>query len=105
MSDRFANVQLAAPPPDTLYLAVRVVAPGVSPMRTAVALARCWAEPAWINAFASDAVMVLAPVPANDMKHAVELALPISEAVRETNTLPEAGIVTLVVGPTVVRST
>jgi len=39
------------------------------------------------------------------MKHAVELAFPSSADVTETSTLPEAGIVTAVVGPTVVRST
>jgi hypothetical protein len=104
MIDRFAKVQEAAPPPDTLYYAVRVVLPAFSPMRTAVALARCCAEPARTNAFASVGVMLLVPAPANDMKHAVELALPIALAVRETNSLPEPGITTGSVGPTVGRS-
>jgi hypothetical protein len=38
------------------------------------------------------------------MKHEVELALPSTAEVREMNTLPEAGTVTVVVGPIVVRS-
>ena len=104
MIERFEKAQLAAPPPETLYLAVKVVLPGVSPVRTDDALARCKAEPAWITAFASAAAMLLAPVARKDMKHAVELAFPIELVVTDTRTRPEAGIVSVAVGPTVARS-
>jgi hypothetical protein len=57
-----------------------------------------------LSAFASTAVIVFAPVPAKDMKHAVELALPSWDEVSETSSLPEAGTVTVIVGPTVARS-
>ena len=101
---RFANVQLAAPPPVTLYFAVRVVLPGFRPLRTVVALARCCADPAWIIAFASLATIVLAPLPAKDMKQDVDAELPSADEATEKSNRPEAGTVAVIVGPTVARS-
>jgi hypothetical protein len=99
--ERFANTQLALPPPATLYLAVKVVLPGLRPSRTDDALERSWAVPAWITAFASTAAV---PPTAKDMKHDVEMALPSAAVVTDTRTFPEAGTVTMIVGPGVARS-
>jgi hypothetical protein len=63
---------------------------------TEVADARCSADPARITAFASSAVT---PVAAYDIKQDVALALPCTSVVTETSTLPEAGTVTVAVGP------
>jgi hypothetical protein len=63
---------------------------------TDVADARCNADPARITAFESTAVT---PVAENDIRQDVALALPCIWAVTETSTLPEAGTVTVAVGP------
>jgi hypothetical protein len=99
----FENVQLRAPEPCALYCAVKVVLPAVSPLTTVVELARCNVPPARMAAFASEAASVFAPLAANDIKHAVELALPTVVAVTTTRTLPEAGTTSVADGPTVVR--
>jgi hypothetical protein len=51
--------------------------------------------------------VTVAPTPlvANDMKHDVEALVPVIPAVMLTRTLPEAPTATVIVGPTVVRST
>lgn len=104
MIARFEYVQFRLPEPAALYLAVKTVLPGVSPLRTEFADARCNADPARITAFESTAATVFAPVEAYDIKHDVELAFPNTSVVTETSTLPEAGTVSVTEGPTVVRS-
>jgi hypothetical protein len=106
MIDLFTNVHVAAPPPPSrLYFPVKVVPPGLSPAMTDDALARCKVPEARVTALASTAVMTLAPVPAKDMKQDTAPELPVMPLVTDTNTLPEAGTVTVAVGPAVVRST
>src|SRR5262245_5144719 len=106
MIERFTNVQLPLPPPPSrLYFAVIVVLPGVSPLRTADALARCNVPVASVTALASAAAIVLAPERANDTKHDTEPELPVMPLVTDTSTLPEAGIVNVTAGPPVARST
>ena len=105
MIDLLTNVHVALPPPPSrLYFPVKVVLPGLSPLRTADALARCKVPEARVTALASTAAIVLAPVPANDMKQDTEPELPVMPLVTDTSTLPEAGIVSVTAGPTVVRS-
>jgi hypothetical protein len=73
---------------------------GVRPVTIAVAVARCMAAPARITAVASEAAVrkcVLADT--NDIKHEVEFELPCIWDVTETSTTPEAGTVTVTVGP------
>ena len=104
--DLFENVQVAEPPPDTLYTAVKVVLPelsGVAEPRTDDALARCREDPPRTVAFASEPENVFAPLAENDMKHDVELELPMAADVTVTRTLPEAGTVRVTAGPAVVR--
>jgi hypothetical protein len=76
MIARFEKSQLRLPVPSTLYSAVNVVLPGVNPLRTDVADARCIADPARISAVVSEAARVVAPLTANDMRHDVAAALP-----------------------------
>ena len=105
MIDLFTNVHDALPPPPSrLYFPVKVVLPGLSPVRTDVALARCKVPAARVTALASTAVKVLAPVPAKDMKQDTAPELPVMPLVTDTSTLPEAGIVSVTAGPTVVKS-
>jgi len=105
MIDRLTNVHVALPPPPSrLYLPVNVVLPGVSPVRTDDALARCKVPEARVTALASTAVMLLAPAPANDMKQDTAPELPVMPLVTDTSTLPEAGTASVTAGPTVVRS-
>ena len=105
MIDRLTNVHVALPPPPSrLYLPVNVVLPGVSPVRTDDALARCKVPEARVTALASTAVMLLAPAPANDMKQDTAPELPVMPLVTDISTLPEAGIVSVTAGPTVVKS-
>ena len=105
MIDLFTNVQFAAPPPPSrLYFAVNVALPGVSPVRTDDALARCKVPAERVTALASVAAKMLAPEPANDMKQDTAPELPIMPLVTDTSTLPEAGIVSVTAGPTVVKS-
>jgi hypothetical protein len=106
MIERLTNVQLPLPPPPSrLYLAVKVVLPGVRPLRTADALARCNVPDARVTALASTAAALLAPDAANDTKHETAPELPVMPLVTETRTLPEAGTVNVTAGPPVVRST
>src|SRR4029450_13835750 len=94
MIDRFTNVHVALPPPPSrLYLPVKVVLPGVSPLRTADALARCNRPGARVTELASEAAVMLAPVVANDMQQDTAPELPVMPLVTETSTLPEAGTV------------
>ena len=105
MIDLFTNVQVALPPPPSrLYLPVNVVLPGVSPLRTADALARCNVPDASVTELASEAAVMLAPAVANDMKQDTAPELPVMPLVTETSTLPEAGTVNVTAGPAVVRS-
>ena len=105
MIERLTNVHVALPPPPSrLNFPVKVVLPGLSPARTEDALARCKVPEARVTEFASTAVMALAPVPENDMKHDTAPELPVMPLVTETSTLPEAGTVNVTAGPTVVRS-
>lgn len=106
MIERFTNVQLPLPPPPSrLYFAVKVVLPGVSPLTTAEALARCNVPDERVTAFASLATAPLAPDDANDTKHETAPELPVMPLVTETSTRPEGGIVSVTAGPVVVRST
>ena len=106
MIERFTNVQLPLPPPPSrLYFAENVVLPGIRPLTTADALARCNTPDERVTALASAAARVLAPVAANDTKHDTDPELPIMPLVTETSTLPEAGTVNATAGPLVVRST
>jgi len=105
MIDRFTNVHVALPPPPSrLYFPVNVVLPGVSPLRTDDALARCKVPEARVTALASTAVTLLAPVAAKDMKQDTAPELPVMPLVTDTSTLPEAGTVNVTAGPTVGRS-
>jgi hypothetical protein len=106
MIERFTNVQLPLPPPPSrLYFAVRVVLPGVRPLRTADALALCSTLDESVTALASDAARLLAPEAANDTKQDTAPELPVMPLVTDTSTLPEAGIVNVTAGPTLARST
>jgi|SRR5690349_7225066 len=106
MIERFTNVQVPLPPPPSrLYFAVKVVLPGVRPLRTDEALARCNVPDASVTALASTAAAVLAPDEANETKHETAPELPVMPLVTETSTLPEAGTVSVTAGPPVVRST
>jgi hypothetical protein len=100
----FAYVQVRLPVPCVLYCAVNVVLPGVRPLRTDVADARCTADPARMTAFASKAAAVFAPLMAYDIRHEVAAALPVMALVTPTSTLPDAGTVTVTDGPGVVRA-
>ena len=92
-----AYVHCVLPVPWFRYSAVKVLlTPGVRPVSTAVAVARCMAAPARITAVASEAVT---PVAAKDIKQDVELALPCIWDVTETSTTPVAGTVTVAEGP------
>lgn len=105
MIDRFTNVHVALPPPPSrLYFPVKVVLPGLSPLRTDAALARCKVPEARVTALASTAATLLAPVAANAMKQDTAPELPVMPLVTDTSTLPEAGTVSVTAGPTVVRS-
>ena len=105
MIDRFTNVHVALPPPPSrLYLPVNVVLPGLSPLMTDDALARCKVPEARVTELASTAVMALAPVPAKDMKQDTAPELPVMPLVTDSSTLPEAGTVSVTAGPTEVRS-
>lgn len=105
MIERFTNVHVALPPPPSrLYFPVNVVLPGVSPLRTDAALARCKVPEARVTELPSTAAMALAPVPANDMKQDTAPELPVMPLVTDTSTLPEAGTVNVTTGPTVVKS-
>ena len=105
MIERFTNVHDPLPPPPTrLYVPVKVVLPGVSPLRTEDALARCKVPEARVTEFASAAARLLAPEVAKDMKQDTEPELPVMPLVTETSTLPEAGTVSVAAGPTVARS-
>ena len=100
MIDLFTNKHVAAPPPPSrLYIAVSVVLPGVSPLRTDDALARCKVPAARVTALASMAGKMFAPVPANDMKQDTAPELPIMPLVADTSTLPEAGTTSVTTGP------
>ena len=103
--DLLANVHSGLPWPSVRYIAVNVVSPGVSPLSTELAEARCTDCPARTTAFASEAANVFAPVAANDTRHEVEFALPIIALVTDTSTLPEVGTLTVAEGPGVVRGT
>src|SRR5262245_3383026 len=106
MIERFTNVQLPLPPPPSrLYFAVKVVLPGVRPLRTADALARCNVPDASVPALASSAASELAPDAANDTKHDTAPELPVMPLVTDTSTLPEAGIANVTAGPPDARST
>ena len=105
MIDRFTKVHDPLPPPPSrLYFPVKTVLPGVSPLRTDAALARCNVPEARVTELASAAAIVLAPVAAKDMKQDTEPELPVMPLVTDTRTLPEAGTVNVTAGPTVVRS-
>jgi hypothetical protein len=105
MIERFTNVQVPLPPPPSrLYLAVKVVLPGVRPLSTADALARCSTPDERVTALASEAATLLAPAPANDTKQDTAPELPVMPLVTERRTRPEAGIVSVTAGPTVPRS-
>jgi hypothetical protein len=99
--DLFAYVHCVLPVPWFRYSAVKVsLTPGVKPLRIAVAVARCSADPARISAVASEAaVRTRAPADTNDIKQDVELELPCIWDVTETSTTPEAGTVTVTKGP------
>lgn len=106
MIDLLTNVHDPLPPPPSrLYFPVKVVLPGLSPLRTDDALARCKVPEARVTALASTAVTMLAPVLANDMKQDTAPELPVMPLDTETSTLPVAGTVNVTAGPTVVRST
>lgn len=105
MIDLLTNVHVALPPPPSrLYFPVKVVLPGLSPLRTDDALARCNVPEARVTALASAAATLLAPVAANDMKQDTAPELPVIPLVTDTSTLPDAGIVSVTAGPAVVRS-
>ena len=104
MIDLFTNAHVAEPPPPSrLYIAVNVVLPAVSELRTDVALDRCKVPEERVTALASVAAKVLAPEAANDMKQDTAPELPVMPLVTDTSTLPEAGIVTVTAGPGVAR--
>ena len=104
MIDLFTNAQVAEPPPPSrLYIAVNVVLPAVSELRTDVALDRCKVPDERVTAFASVAVKALAPEAANDMEQDTAPELPVMPLVTDTSTLPEAGTVSVTRGPAVVR--
>jgi hypothetical protein len=104
MIDLFTNAQVAEPPPPSrLYIAVNVVLPAVSELRTDVALDRCKVPEERVTALASVAAKVLAPEAANDMKQDTAPELPVMPLVTDTSTLPEAGTVSVARGPAVVR--
>jgi hypothetical protein len=106
MIERFTNVQLPLPPPPSrLYFAVKVVLPGVRPLRTADALALCNTPDERVTALASLAARALAPEDANDTKQDTAPELPVMPLVTDTRTLPEAGTANVAVGPAVARST
>ena len=106
MIERFTKVHVPLPPPPSrLYFAVKVVEPGVRPLRTAEALARCSTAAESVTAFASLAAAVLAPDAANETKQDTAPELPSMPLVTDTRTLPEAGMVKVIAGPTVPRST
>lgn len=105
MIDLFTNVHDALlPPPSRLYFPVKVVLPEIRPVRTDDALARCKVPEARVTALASTAVKLLAPVLAKDMKQDTAPELPVMPLVTDTSTLPEVGVVSVTVGPTVVKS-
>jgi hypothetical protein len=99
---RFANVEV--PEPWFLYLAVKVLLPGVNPVITLVALARTRLLHATASARVSEAATVVAPLTAYDMRASAPPTLPKAPAVTITSAFPEAGIVTVTEGPGVVRS-
>ena len=105
--DLFENV--AVPLPFTLYLAVKVVLPELSPVTTNDALACCRLLPRRTNARVSVAAIVVAPLTANDMNMLVEPLVACVPDVTDTSALPEpgvvAGIVAVTAGPVVARST
>jgi hypothetical protein len=88
----------------TLYFAVNVLLPGVSPVTTEVALARTRSLPATASARASKAGSVVAPETAKLMKAVLPPWLPNAAAVTITSALPEAGMFTVTDGPAVARS-
>jgi hypothetical protein len=108
--ERFTNVPV---PADTLYFAVKVLLPAVRPVTNALVPPWTTAVPPRVslglateNARASVAATVVAPETAKLMKDVpppkvLFVALPEIK----TSALPEAGIVTVAAGPTVVRST
>ena len=100
--DRFENV--AVPLPLILYLAVKVLLPGVSPLTTNDAVDCCKSLPRRITDRVSVAAIVVAPLTANAMNMLVEPLVAFMPDVTATSALPEAGIVTVTVGPTVARS-
>jgi hypothetical protein len=95
--DRFTNVPV---PELVLYCAVKVLLPAVSPLTTNDALACCGLLPRRLNARASVAACVVAPLIANDMKGVIELVLPFMPAVTDTSArVVPAGMVTVTAGP------
>jgi hypothetical protein len=103
--DRFANVQFAEPPPETLYCAVKVVLVVAVSAMTNCALACCWAAPARIRARVSEAASVVPPLTVNDMKPFVEAELQVVPAVTVTSALVvPAGNVMVTIGPAVVSA-
>jgi hypothetical protein len=94
--DRFWNV---AVPPWVLYTEVKVVVPGVKPLRTKDALAFWKALPNRFNAVESLPVEVFAPLIANDMYPAPPPVLHSMPAVTATSTIPDAGTFTVTAGP------
>jgi hypothetical protein len=94
--DRFWNV---AVPAFVLYTEVKVVVPGVKPLRTKDAVAFWKALPKRFNAVESLPVAVFAPLMANDMYPAPPPVLVSMPAVTETSTIPDAGTVTVTAGP------
>jgi hypothetical protein len=101
----FANVPV---PALTLYFAVKVVLPAVSPVTKNVALdwvIGCWLPPLRrLRACVSAAARVVAPEIANPMLLCAVLVLFVSDAVTVTIALPEAAMVTVTAGPAVVKS-
>ena len=106
MIDLFTNAQVAEPPPPSrLYIAVNVVLPALSEVRTDVALDRCKVPAERVTELASVAAKMFAPVPANDMEQDTAPELPVMPLVTDTSTLPEAGTVSVTAGPGVVKGT
>jgi hypothetical protein len=87
------------------YFAVTVMlAPGVRPVRTDAADARCTVAPASSTEFTSTGATVFPPLMAYDIKHVVELVEVLIAAATEKSTFPVGGTITVCVGPTVARS-
>jgi hypothetical protein len=86
-----------------LYFPVKVVLPGVKPVRRNVALAFTNWLPCRFSAKVSLAADVLAPLTANPIYPALPLLLSMP-AVTETSTMPDVGTTTVTAGPTVVKS-